>query len=223
MRKAVALVALVAGLSMLPFLVATQGIDVSIAQRAFPVCNPGSATRVLQYNVLDGHWHCRAAGGMFFLGGTQTNGGAGVDAMLTKKVTGLLDATATTLLTVTVPNTSQAATIPIVLTGTLGAGGAIGAGECSATAYGQIVLARTPGVATVATATALADTGSACVAGATTVTLAYAVTAMVGAVTVPQTFTVTGTVTKGAGSSTGHQIVIQADLINSNPAGVTFN
>ena len=138
-------------------------------------------------------------------------------------MTGIADATATTVLTVSVPNAAHAATIPVVLMGSLGAGGAIGAFECSATGYGQIIITRTAGVATVATATALSNTGSACVAGATTETLAYSVTAMTGGVGVTQTFNVQVTITKGGGSSANHQVIVQADLLNANASGITVS
>ena len=161
--------------------------------------------------------------GLTVMGVPTTQGAAGADTVLTKAISAVADATATAILTVTVPNANHQAVIPIVLMGTLGAGGAIGAGECSATLYGQIVLTRTAGVATVATATTAADTGSACVAGATTETLAYAVSTMTGAVTVAQTFTVNVTITKGGGASANHTAVIQADLLNAKSAGVTVS
>lgn len=170
-----------------------------------------------------------ATGGVFaskppiYLGGTGIAGGAGVDALLTKTVTAIANNTATDVLTVTVPNAAHSATIPIIINASLGAGGAVGADECTATAYGQIVLTRTAGLATVATATTLADTGSACVAGATTETLAYAVTAMTGANSATQTFTVQITIARGGGSSTNHIAIIQADVLNANASGVTIS
>lgn len=163
------------------------------------------------------------ATGNIFIGGTGLAGGAGVDNFFTKTVTGLVDAAATNVLTVTVPNTANAAVIPVILLTSLGAGGAIGAFECSGTAYGQIVVARTPGVATVATATALSNTGSACVAGATTIATAYAVTAMTGAVGATQTFSVTVTITKGGGASAAHQVILEVDMTNANTAGITIS
>jgi hypothetical protein len=156
-------------------------------------------------------------------GVTGTQGLAGADQYFTKTVTGIVDAAATTVLTVTVPNAAHAAVIPVVLMTSLGAGGAIGAFECSGTGYGQIILSRTAGVATVATATAISNTGSACVAGATTITTAYSVTAMTGAVGVTQTFNVQVTITKGGGASAAHQAIIQADVLNANAAGVTVS
>lgn len=152
-----------------------------------------------------------------------TQGAAGSDSFLTKTVTGIADATGTAVLTVTVPNAAEGAVIPLVLMTSLGAGGAIGAYECSGTAYGQIVVARTAGLATVATATTLSNTGSACVAGATTITTAYAVSSITGGNTVAQTFTVNVTITKGGGASASHQAIVQADLLNAVAAGITVS
>lgn len=169
-----------------------------------------------------------ASGGVFStvppfnLGGTSA-GGAGVDTFWTKRVTAVADNTATTVFTVTVPNAAHSATIPIIINAALGAGGAVGADECTATAYGQVVLTRTAGVATVATATTLADTGSACVAGATTETLAYSVTSMTGANSATQTFQIQVTVAHGGGSSTNHLVAVQADVLNLNGSGVTIS
>lgn len=152
-----------------------------------------------------------------------TQGGANTDTFFTKTVTGMTDAAATNVLNFTVPNSAHAAVIPVIIMSSLGAGGAVGAFECTGTAYGQIVVTRTAGVATVATAVALSNTGSACVAGATTIATAYAVTAMTGANSAVQTFSMTVTVTKGAGSSANHQVVVQADMLNANVSGITVS
>jgi hypothetical protein len=158
------------------------------------------------------------------LGGVPTTqGGAGTDTILVKTVTAIANNTATDVLTVTVPNASESATIGLTIHGALGAGGAVGANECAATGYGQIVIARTAGVASVETAATIADTASSCVAGATTMTLAYAVTANTGANSAVQTFTIQVTIARGGGSSTNHVAVIQADLLNLNGSGITIS
>jgi hypothetical protein len=59
------------------------------------------------------------------------------------------------------------------------------------------------------------------VAAGATHTLAYAVTAMVGAVTVPQTFTVTVTI-NDTGDLGLSSVLVLAELINSNATGVTM-
>jgi hypothetical protein len=159
-----------------------------------------------------------------YLGGASAGAGtAGSDNYFTKTVTGIADNVATNVLTVTVPNAAHAAVIPIVLLTSLGAGGTIGAFECSGTAYGQIVVARTAGLATVATAVALSNAGSSCVAGATTITTAYAVSSISGGNSATQTFTVTVTITKGAGSSANHQAIVAVDMVNANASGITIS
>jgi hypothetical protein len=198
--------------------------DYLIGQNRPPVCNPNGLIPYLYYNVSNGHWTCTASpsplqGAVL---GDKGIAGALSDRFLTKEVTGVADNTFTDVFTVTVPNAAHAAVIPIVLMTRLGAGGAIGADECVGTAYGQLVIARTAGLATVATATTLSNTGSSCVAGATTIATAYQVSSVAGANSATQTFTIQGRVTKGAGSSTNHKIDAQADLLNANAAGITI-
>lgn len=163
------------------------------------------------------------ATGTIVLGGTGVAASAGSDTALVKRVTGLADATATPIITVTVPNTAQSATVHVHFVGQLGAGGAIGAGECSANLEGDVVLARTAGLATVPAAITATATGSACVAGASTITLAYAVSSITGANTASQSFTINATITKGGGSSTSHVLLAYADVLNSQSTGVTIN
>ena len=90
----------------------------------------------------------------------------------------------------------------------------------TATAYGQVVMTRTAGLAAVITAVAISNTGSACVTGAETITLAYKVTAAAGANTGPQTFNVQILV-YGSGLATNDTALIQADLLNANLNGIT--
>jgi hypothetical protein len=142
---------------------------------------------------------------------------------LIKETTAIADNTATAIYTVTVPNAANGCTIALTLTGYEGAGGAIGAGEAVYTAYGQVVVARTPGVAAVATAVALSNTGKSNVAGAdSTGTFAYAVTAMVGGVGATQTFTITVTIAHGTGAATNHICLSEAVLYNINNSGITI-
>lgn len=156
------------------------------------------------------------------IGGTSV-GGAITDYILTKEVTGLTDNTYTDVLTVTVPNAAESATIPIVINARLGAGGAIGADECTGTAYGQVVVARTAGVNAVGTAVALSNAGSACVAGATTIATAYQLSSISGAVGAVNTFTIQVRVTKGGGSSAAHKVDVSVDTLNANAAGITVS
>lgn len=159
----------------------------------------------------------------YVLGGTGVAGSALSDAYFDKEVTGIPDGTATAIVTVTVPNAAHAAVIPIVIMSRIGAGGAVGADECVGTAYGQIVVERVSGAATVASATTLSNAGSSCSSGATTITTSYAVSSITGANSATQTFTVNVTVAHGGGSSTNHKVDVQLDVLNANVSGITVS
>lgn len=174
--------------------------------------------------AVTGFWNM--TGGVMigpFLDLNAQNPNANSDRYKLYRVDGLADATATTISTVTVPNGNHAGVIPVVLLTGIGAGGAVGDWECSGTAYGQIVVERFAGAATVATATSLSNTGSACSSGATTITTAYSVTSISGANTATQTFNIQVTVTKGGGSSANHHVLMQVDAINANASGITIS
>jgi hypothetical protein len=136
---------------------------------------------------------------------------------IVKKVTGIADNSATAVLTVTVPNANHAAAIKLTL---LSSNGSTDAFESSRTAQGAIVLARTTGVTTVATAATLTLTGIATVAAGATHTLAYGVTAMSGAAGATQTFDITVTI-DDSGNLGSNQVVVLAELINAEATGVT--
>jgi len=139
-----------------------------------------------------------------------------------KTVTAIADNTATTVLTITIPNGAHAALIELQILASLGAGGAIGAFEESLTAYGQIVVTRTAGVNAVATAIALTNTGKANVAGAdSTATLAYSLAAVSGAVGATNTIAIQVTIAKGGGSSAAHQAIVIPVVTNANASGIT--
>lgn len=158
--------------------------------------------------------------GQLGLGGLP---GAAVSAnTLVKSVTGIADAAATGVLTLTVPNAAQAALLNIKILASLGAGGAVGADEASAVYENQVAIARTAGVATVATAGTAVLTASSAVAGAATITLTVAVSAMTGAVGAQQTFTVNVTIAHGTGASTNHRAIVVAELVNAEASGVTM-
>ncbi len=157
------------------------------------------------------------------LGGTGLAGGATTNTSITKVVTGIADGVATPVVTVTVPNAGEAAVVHVRVLGSLGAGGAIGAYECSATFDGNVSVARTTGVATVPTAATAAITANSCVAGATTLTLAYSLSGNTGATGATQTFAIQVTLTKGGGSSANHQAVVFAEVLNAVASGVTVS
>jgi hypothetical protein len=150
-----------------------------------------------------------------------TNGAAGTATSAQRilfKKTGILDNTATDVITVTVPNAAHSAALKLTLVSANG-----DTDECESTrvAEGLIAITRTAGVATVAVVATLALAQIATVAAGATHTLAYAVTAMVGAVTVPQTFTVTVTI-NDTGDLGLSSVLVLAELINSNATGVTM-
>lgn len=142
---------------------------------------------------------------------------------LTKKVTAIADATATDVLTITVPNAAHASSVRVTLAGSLGAGGAIGANEASGTVSYDIVITRTAGVNAVATISAAYGSGMASVAGAATITVTAAMSAVSGAVGAVNTFTVKTTITKGSGASANHTCAVFGTVFNSNATGVTLS
>jgi hypothetical protein len=147
-----------------------------------------------------------------------TNGGATSRYDLQKKVTSIADNSATAVFTVTVPNAAHAAGIEVFF---LSSNGSTDAFESSRIAIGTVVLARTAGVDTVATANALTNAGIATVAAGATHTLAYGVSAMSGASSATQTFTITVTI-DDTGNTGSNQVVAVARLLNAEATGVTI-
>ncbi len=157
------------------------------------------------------------------LGGTGVPGAAAVQTEVTKKVTGLGNATATDVLTVTVPNAQHAALIDVDVLGVLGAGGTIGAGESFILSKYQIIVGRTAGVAAVAVVSAAIGGQKGAVAGGDAMTSAVVtVSAISGAVSAPNTFTIKVAITKASGASDNHVAVVSARLLNENAAGITI-
>jgi trimeric autotransporter adhesin len=142
---------------------------------------------------------------------------------LNKRVTGIADATGTAVLTVTIPNAAHSAQLYIELCGSLGAGGAIGANEASATNCYTVTFARTAGVNAVAAISAASGASAAAVAGAATVTCTAAMSAVSGAVGASNTFTVNVTISRSGGSSTNHTCLVYAKLLNANATGVSIS
>jgi hypothetical protein len=93
--------------------------------------------------------------------------------------------------------------------------------ESSRAASGMVVLARTAGVDCVATAIALHDAGIATVGSGGTITLAYGLTAMSGASSTTQTFTITVTLVS-SGTTGLNQCMAIAETLNSDITGVTI-
>jgi hypothetical protein len=139
---------------------------------------------------------------------------------INKLVTAIADATLTATFTITVPNAAHSASILVRMTGSLGAGGAIGANEASASNSYVITIARTAGVNAVAAISSAFGAAAAAVAGAATVTCTAAMSAVSGAVGASNTFTVNVTITKSGGASANHTCLCYAQLMNANATGI---
>jgi hypothetical protein len=170
--------------------------------------------------TLDGSQNMFATGTTSVMGGSTT-GATRSKARLIKAVTGIADAAATAVCTVTIPNAAHSATLRIKLTGSLGAGGAIGANEATGTIGYDFAIARTAGVNAVTTASAAYGSATASVAGAATITITAAASAIAGAVGASNTFTVDVTITRGSGASTNHTCLVYAEVLNANATGIT--
>ncbi len=155
------------------------------------------------------------------LGGTAVAGAAGVEHEFLKEVTGIADATATTVLTVTVPNAAHAAMIDVLVMGRLGAGGAIGADEAAQSSRYQFTVVRTAGVASVLVASAQLGAAAANVAGSATATATLSVVNSAEGVGVTNTHLIKVTITKSGGSSASHKADVHVRLHNMNATGVT--
>ena len=140
-----------------------------------------------------------------------------------KAVTGIADATATAVFTVSVPNAAHSATIAVEHACSLGAGGAIGANEATGSVSYNVSVARTSGVNAVASISSAYGSSASSVAGAATITVTGDLGAVSGAVGATNTFTIRATVTKGSGASANHTCVSSARLLNANASGVTIS
>ncbi len=156
------------------------------------------------------------------IGGTSATA-ATVEYVTTKTVTGLADAVATTVFTITVPNASHAAVLKVKAIGSLGAGGAVGAYEASMAGDFTIGVTRVVNVAAVSAATSLSATASVTSAGAATCTLARSLAAWSGATNDVNTQAIQMTVTRGSGTSTNHVVQLHITVLNANANGVTVS
>lgn len=144
---------------------------------------------------------------------------AGSQASIIVRKTGIANNTATSIITVTVPNAAHNAAIFLDILAHLGTG--TDASESSRCATGVVVLARTSGADTVAVASTIAQTQIATVSGGGTLTLAYGVSAISGAAGATQTFGIQLTLVV-TGTITDHTAVVSARLVNSAATGVTM-
>lgn len=134
------------------------------------------------------------------------------------KKTGIADNTATSVITVTVPNANHAAIIKLTL---MSSNGSTDAFESTRCAEGLVVLARTTGANVVPAVAALDLAQIATVAAGATHTLAYGVSAVTGAVGASNTFDIQVTI-DDSGNTGSNQVVVLAELINSEATGVTM-
>lgn len=135
--------------------------------------------------------------------------------------TGLADTVATNVVTVTVPNGKVGAILRCTFIGSLGAGGAIGAGESTHGISYDFAIARTSGVAAVALIATATGSVKQTVAGGAAATTAGAVSSVTGAVGAVNTFQLTCAVTKASGSSDNHTCMIVVEVLNEFASGVT--
>lgn len=150
--------------------------------------------------------------------------GAATSARIFRKYTsGIGNAAATAVMTITIPNAAHAARIKIQISGVLGAGGAIGACEASQAVVYDCVIVRTAGVNAVATLSAVAFAVAANVAGATTCTTTAALSAVSGGVGASNSFTLNVTISRAGGASTNHTCHLLAEILNQNATGITLS
>ena len=172
--------------------------------------------------TIDAHMFRAGQNSIQFGSSVPVAGAATTRTELNKAVASITDATPTSVLTITIPNAAHSASIRIRVTGSLGAGGAIGANEASATNEYIITICRTAGVNAVAQISSAFGAAAAAVAGADTVTCTAAMSAVSGAVGASNSFTVNVTITKSGGSSTNHTCLVYAQLMNANATGITI-
>ena len=171
-------------------------------------------------------WASRGGVANSWVFGTSTTGGGGSvtsRAEINKAVTAFTDGVAKATFTVTVPNAAHSAALQVQLTASLGAGGAVGANEATGTISYDFAIARTAGAATVITASVAYGSAVSAVAGADTLTVTSAASAVSGANSATQTFTINVTISKvGVGAEDNHTCLCYAKLMNANATGVTI-
>lgn len=140
-----------------------------------------------------------------------------------KAVIAIANNTATDVLTVTVQNTAapQNNVLRVNLVGELGGGGTVGQGEATAGISYDFAIVRIGGAVTVIGASSAYGSATAVSAGAATITLTAAASAVTGGATVTNTFTIQATIARGSGSSQNHVCDVTATLIGPNIGGIT--
>lgn len=151
-------------------------------------------------------------------------GAAGNKTSIVVRVTGMTNAAATTVATVTVPNGNHSAGIFLRGVAWLGAGGAVAAHEGAVAFERTAVVTRTTGVALNNASTDVIGqpTSQQSVTGGASITVALGFGATSGAAGATQTFTLTIAVTRGSGSSTNHGCELYITLLNAENSGITI-
>src|SRR3990167_970221 len=127
-----------------------------------------------------------------YAGVLQINNGSTPNVYeLVKVVTGLADASATAVLTVTIPNGNHAAALELTF---LSSNGGSEAWDSSRTGRGTYVVARVTDAAAVGQAASISNTAIGTVAASETHTLAYSIAAMSGAAGAVNTQAITVTI-----------------------------
>lgn len=156
-------------------------------------------------------------------GTTATDGLVNTAQQTTKPVTGILNATATNVLTITVPNAAHAATVRVCLHASLGAGGSIGANEGSACIAYDISVTRTANANAVVGISTAYGSASSSVATGQTCTVTAAMSAVTGGTTVSNTFAINVTISRSGAGATNHTCLVKAEILNSNASGITLS
>lgn len=139
-----------------------------------------------------------------------------------KTIVGIANNTFTDVLTVTVPNAASGAVIEVTLSGSLGAGGAVGPYEATTGRTVLLAVSRTPGLATAATLVTVSNTADARVAGATTIAQTTQLSALTGGNNATQTFTLQYRITRGGGGSTNHIASAVSRVVSPTLTNITI-
>ncbi len=148
----------------------------------------------------------------------------GATIVANKTIAGIQNNVFTDVATITVPNMASGALIEITLTGSLGAGGAIGAYEATTGRTVIIAVTRTPNLATVATIITSQDAIDARVVGATTITQTTQLSAITGLPNVQQTFTLQYRIARGGGvgMSNNHIASLTTRVVSPTLTNITI-
>lgn len=156
------------------------------------------------------------ANSAFQLNGVPGSANSKVDQQFLK--TGIADATATAVITVTVPNGNHNGVLKMRF---VSANGGTDLSESTRTAECSVIIARVSNADTAKFDVSIGVAGIATVASGATHTLAYATSALTGANNAEQTFTVNITIDDN-GNVGSNSLMVFAELHNRNAGGITM-